>query len=623
MYSPALATKPQAANGNFTSPSGRWHTGESLYDFAINPARSKSTMTKTKAQQIMAATEVRAADDVTAAIQDIAAEFEPYIIKQRRHFHKHPELSLAEERTTSDIANQLDAMNIPYERPLKTGLVATLRGTAPDAYREDGTPRRRILLRADIDALPIQEENDCGFCSQNDGVMHACGHDCHTAMLLGAAKLLSEHKDELRGTVKLLFQAAEECFVGSHYYWDNGYLGGIDAAMGMHVWPTVESGRMAIMDGYLMASCDNFRITVRGRGAHSMTPQLGRDAVAAAAAVIREVQTIAARMNKPDSPLVISIGTVESERVDGRICERASMEGTFRAFDIRSQRLALEMIEHIADSAAAIYGCTAEFEHTFSGYAVNNRDTALNALARDAARKLFGEDVLQTTAKAMGSEDFAYIMERIPSSLFVFLGCRDEKAGCTHPVHNEKFRINEDILHIGAAEYAQFVFDYLEQTANGTFISAVGEHEYVPVMRMDKPHKDAELLLPFDGDTQSGLPRYRGRFTMEIAGKAAHGSAPQDGHDAALAAADVIAALGYIVSRQNDPLDALTITVNGFNAGAKLNILAGNAVLNGEYGCNSEELFADAMQCIKTSATNAAAVNGCSISAVFGEAEHE
>ena len=178
----------------------------------------------------------------------------------------------------------------------------------------------------------------------------------------------------------------------------------------MHVWPTVESGRMAIMDGYLMASCDNFRITVRGRGAHSMTPQLGRDAVAAAAAVIREVQTIAARMNKPDSPLVISIGTVESERVDGRICERVSMEGTFRAFDIRSQRLALEMIEHIADSAAAIYGCTAEFEHTFSGYAVNNRDTALNALARDAARKLFGEDVLQTTAKAMGSEDFAYIL---------------------------------------------------------------------------------------------------------------------------------------------------------------------------------------------------------------------
>ena len=544
-----------------------------------------------------------------------AGEINEYIINIRRHIHAHPELSFNERKTTAYIADKLEEMGVEVQRfDDYTGCIGTICG------RNGG---KTVLLRADIDALPIKECSGVEFESENDGVMHACGHDCHTAMLLGAAKLLSEHKDELRGTVKLLFQAAEECFVGSHYYWDKGYLGGIDAAMGMHVWPTVESGRMAIMDGYLMASCDNFCITVRGRGAHSMTPQLGRDAVAAAAAVIREVQTIAARMNKPDSPLVISIGTVESERVDGRICERVSMEGTFRAFDIRSQRLALEMIEHIADSAAAIYGCTAEFEHTFSGYAVNNRDTALNALARNAARKLFGEDVLQTTAKAMGSEDFAYIMERIPSSLFVFLGCRDEKAGCTHPVHNEKFRINEDILHIGAAEYAQFAFDYLEQTANGTFISAVGEHEYVPVMRMDKPHKDAELLLPFDGDTQLGLPRYRGRFTMKIAGKAAHGSAPQDGHDAALAAADVIAALGYIVSRQNDPLDALTITVNGFNAGAKLNILAGNAVLNGEYGCNSVELFADAMQCIKTSATNAAAVNGCSISAVFGEAEHE
>ena len=134
-------------------------------------------MTKTKAQQIMAATEARAADDVTAAIKDIATEFEPYIIKQRRHFHKHPELSLAEERTTSDIANQLDAMNIPYERPLKTGLVATLRGTAPDAYREDGTPRRRILLRADIDALPVTEQTGEEFASVNEGCMHACGHD--------------------------------------------------------------------------------------------------------------------------------------------------------------------------------------------------------------------------------------------------------------------------------------------------------------------------------------------------------------------------------------------------------------------------------------------------------------
>ena len=127
---------------------------------------------------------------ITAAIQDIAAEFEPYIIKQRRHFHKHPELSLQEVRTTSDIAGQLDAMNIPYEQPLETGLVATLRGTAPDAYREDGTPRRRLLMRADIDALPVTERTDDEFASVNEGCMHACGHDCHIAMMLGALQVL-------------------------------------------------------------------------------------------------------------------------------------------------------------------------------------------------------------------------------------------------------------------------------------------------------------------------------------------------------------------------------------------------------------------------------------------------
>lgn len=167
-------------------------------------------MTKTKAQQIMAATEVRAADDVTAAIRDIATEFEPYIIKQRRHFHKHPELSLAEERTTSDIANQLDAMNIPYERPLKTGLVATLRGTAPDAYREDGTPRRRILLRADIDALPVTEQTGEEFASVNEGCMHACGHDCHIAMMLGTLQILRHMTDDIHGEIRIVFQPARK-----------------------------------------------------------------------------------------------------------------------------------------------------------------------------------------------------------------------------------------------------------------------------------------------------------------------------------------------------------------------------------------------------------------------------
>ncbi len=167
-------------------------------------------MTKTKAQQIMDCEEPRTAEEITQAIRDIATEFEPYIIRQRRHFHKYPEPSLEEVRTTSDIVGQLDAMNVPYERPLKTGVVATLRGTAPDAYLSDGTPRRRLLMRADIDALPVTERTGDEFASVNEGCMHACGHDCHIAMMLGALQILRHMTDDIHGEIRVVFQPSEE-----------------------------------------------------------------------------------------------------------------------------------------------------------------------------------------------------------------------------------------------------------------------------------------------------------------------------------------------------------------------------------------------------------------------------
>ena len=291
-------------------------------------------MTKTKAQQIMAATEARAADDVTAAIRDIATEFEPYIIKQRRHFHKHPELSLAEERTTSDIANQLDAMNIPYERPLKTGLVATLRGTAPDAYREDGTPRRRILLRADIDALPVTEQTGEEFASVNEGCMHACGHDCHTAMLLGAAKILTAHREGLHGTVKLLFQMAEEIGTESRHYVEKGALADVSAIFGMHIWATLESGTVNIDDGPRMASSDRFVIKIHGRSAHGSAPDQGKDAIVAAAAVVMGLQTLSSRVNDPQNTFVLTVGMMNGGTQSNIIADEVELVGTTRAFDV-------------------------------------------------------------------------------------------------------------------------------------------------------------------------------------------------------------------------------------------------------------------------------------------------
>ena len=225
-----------------------------------------------------------------------AAQLSDTIIADRRYLHQRAELSFQEYETTAYLVSELEKLDIPvltFED--YTGCIAVIKG---------GKPGPTVLLRADIDALPIQENSGVAFESIHPGVMHACGHDCHAAMLLGAARLLWERKEELKGTVKLLFQAAEEVFVGSHYYWDKGYLSDVDAAMGMHVWPTVESGCLAVKDGDLMASCDNFKLTIHGVSAHGSMPHLGKDAIVCACAIITNLQTIVSRRMAPTEPLV-------------------------------------------------------------------------------------------------------------------------------------------------------------------------------------------------------------------------------------------------------------------------------------------------------------------------------
>ncbi len=312
-------------------------------------------MTKTKAQQIMAATEVRAADDVTAAIRDIATEFEPYIIKQRRHFHKHPELSLAEERTTSDIANQLDAMNIPYERPLKTGLVATLRGTAPDAYREDGTPRRRILLRADIDALPVTEQTGEEFASVNEGCMHACGHDCHIAMMLGTLQILRHMTDDIHGEVRIVFQPSEENGQGAKLMIGTGVLDGVDGAYAAHIWSEVDAGTVSCEPGPRMANTDWFRIDVRGTSCHGAMPQRGHDAVMVAAEIVNALQTIVSREISPYEPAVITVGELHGGTARNVIAGTAYLAGTVRTYGDKTHEEMPELMRRIVEHTAAAW----------------------------------------------------------------------------------------------------------------------------------------------------------------------------------------------------------------------------------------------------------------------------
>jgi len=388
-----------------------------------------------------------------------AAEIGSEIIAARRYLHTHAELSLKEHETTRFLVEKLTELGIPVIRfEDYPGCIAVIEG---------GTPGRTVLLRADIDALPITEKSGVEFESMNPGVMHACGHDCHTAMLLGAAKLLYEKRAELKGTVKLLFQSGEEVFIGSHYYWDEGYLDDVDAAMGMHVWPTVPSGKLCIQDGPMMASCDNYTITVHGVSAHGSTPNLGKDAIVCASAIIMNLQQIVSRIDDPRDPLVVTVGTIKAGTQFNIITDTAVMEGTVRSHSKEARSLVEENMRRIAEMTAAAYGCTVEIDYRYLEPPVINGAHALNEIARDAAKKLYGDDVLASTERASGSEDFSYIMDHIPSSLFMFIGCYDEATGSVYPVHNERFRINEELLHVGAAQYAQFAADYLEKTAEG------------------------------------------------------------------------------------------------------------------------------------------------------------
>ena len=384
-------------------------------------------------------------------IKAVNQELFTRIVEYRRHIHQNPELSFQEFETAKYIRNILHENGIETDDTFGDNAVIAVFGNGGET----------IALRADIDALPICEEVDLPFHSRNEGVMHACGHDCHASMLLGAAKMLYENREALQGTVKLLFQAGEEEFYGSHYYWEQGYLNDVDAAMGMHVWPSVPSGHLAVQDGNLMASCDNFRLTVHGRSSHGARPQEGCDAIVAASSIILGIQTIVSRMTSPLEPLVVTIGSIRAGTQFNIITDLAVMEGTVRTYNPEVRGKVEGEIRKVMEHEAAVSGCTAELFYDYIEPSVCNNDLELNEIARGAARKLYGDDILKPTIQSMGSEDFSFLMEKIPSSLFIFLGCYDEKGGYIYPVHNEKFIIDENILPVGSAEYAQFAEDYL------------------------------------------------------------------------------------------------------------------------------------------------------------------
>lgn len=387
-----------------------------------------------------------------------ARSLQSYIQERRRWLHQHPEKSFAEKETTAYLVGELEKMGIPVQTfPDYYGVIGTIEGKHSGAV---------VLLRSDIDALNLREENDLSYKSQNPGQMHACGHDCHMSMLLGAARLLQSHKEELAGTVKLLFQSGEESGHGSNYYVEKGVLDGIDGAMAIHMMNEIPEGTFSIEKGPRMSSCTDFVLTIRGVSAHGSTPHLGKDAIVAASAVILNIQTLVSRQNNPLSPLVVTLGSVRAGRQFNIIADSVVLEGTIRTFDRDTFNTLPGRLEKMAATTAEALGCTADFVITTREPAVINDKEELLRLAQGAAKKLFSRDVLASMKEKMGSEDFSVIMERIPA-VQCFLGYHNEAKGTVYPLHSKDFCIDDSILYKGAGLYAQFAADFLAENVPG------------------------------------------------------------------------------------------------------------------------------------------------------------
>lgn len=389
------------------------------------------------------------------SIKELALADEANIICDRRWLHAHPELGTQETATTKYIADRLRQLGIEVQTfDDITGCIGIIRGAHPG---------KTVMLRADIDALPITEENACEYRSTKDGVMHACGHDCHTAMLLSAAKILQGCKDELHGTVKLLFQMAEEIGTESRHYVEKGCLDDVDAIFGMHVWSLLDSGTVSFEDGERMACSDRFTIKITGKKAPAHLPQQGKDALVAAAAVIMGLQTLVSRVNAPDNSFVLTVGMMNGgDESAATIADAVELVGTTRTFNKAFRNSLPQLIESSAKGIAMAYGCAADCQYKFGPAPLINEHHELNEIARKAAAKIMGEQALGHLEKMTGAEDFSVFLEKVPG-LYGYLGVRnlEKNINCVH--HHPKFMVDEDELKYGAGIYAQFAVDYLSE----------------------------------------------------------------------------------------------------------------------------------------------------------------
>ena len=375
-------------------------------------------------------------------IRHLARQYAPDYIAVRHHLHAHPELSYQEFKTSAFVQDQLARTGISFEVMAGTGVVGMIKGRDPGS--------RVIALRADMDALPIKEENDVPYKSTNEGVMHACGHDVHTTVLLGAARILQELKDEWEGSVKLIFQPGEEKNPGgASLMIKEGVLKNPEpqAIFGLHVHPGLETGKLSFRGGMVMASADELYITIRGKGGHAAAPHLTVDTILVASHLIVSLQQIISRNRNPLAPSVLSITSVQGGHTTNVIPSEVKLMGTFRAMDEEWRFRAHELIRKQATELVHSMGAEIDL-HIDIGYPMVYNNEALDRVARAEARAYLDPERVLETEVRMGAEDFGYYTRQIPGC-FYRLGVMNVEKGITAGVHTPRFNIDEGAIEIG------------------------------------------------------------------------------------------------------------------------------------------------------------------------------
>ena len=389
------------------------------------------------------------------SLREAIGEWEPELIATRRDLHAHPEIALKEVRTSGIVAERLRAIGFEDVRTGigVTGVKAVLRG---------GKPGKTLLLRADMDALPIEEETGLPFSSQHPGMMHACGHDGHTSMLLATARVLFSRRAEIPGTIVFCFQPAEEGGGGARLMLADGVMEDppVDAALGLHLWSPFPVGTVMALDGPTMSGIDVFRVKIQGRGGHGALPHTTVDALMIAAQIVTTLQALVAREVDPLSPAVVSVATLHAGGTAANIiADSATFSGTVRTFDQSASDQLAERIPALIKGVAASLRATAEVEYISGGPPLVN-DPAMAALVRAVAGEIVGPSNLLSGPRIMASEDYALFAQQVPSTYF-FVGAGDAATGKTYDHHHPKFDIDERSLALGVEIMAASALRFL------------------------------------------------------------------------------------------------------------------------------------------------------------------